>query len=96
MTPHGFVGLKTSVTFTQLRIAPEAIPEMSVAIRDPKRIGSNYEFLAVGATEMVDHFRQIPQAAIIAKPMLTDVKLRHWENLLDESHRLFYRGYRAR
>jgi hypothetical protein len=56
MTPHSCVGFKTSVTFTQLRIAPKAIPEIAVAIRDPERSGSNYEILAVLATKMLDHF----------------------------------------
>ena len=55
MIPHSFVRFKTSVTFTQLRIASKAIPEIAMAIRDPERGGPTYEsIMVVDATKMVD------------------------------------------
>ncbi len=56
MIPHSFVRFKTSVIFTQLRIAPKAIPEIAMAIREPERRGPTYECIMVmDATKMVDH-----------------------------------------
>ena len=42
------------MTITQLRIAPKAVPDIAMGIRDLEGIRSTYESLAVDATICID------------------------------------------
>ena len=57
---RGFITAPRAEPAVSTPLSIRVILEIAVAVRDSERTGSTYEFLAVDAAEIVDHFAYIP------------------------------------